>query len=290
LQNSISVRTICLFSWRPGLGSAMARSRAVAAVAALLIATRGPQGIPGERAEVIRIWGCGRGQSFSGSALADVLRTLGVDVEVRKYSTTVKGKRYGRCLLVIRDRKLISRIRRAARKGKLVGMIRWWWEAVAKALAAAKLRRWRDLAAMLPESVLKRIAGVKPFNRKFYLAWRHRDVVKRLRPVGWRTYFFFKKLKGYLYRAAFDAHWDRDIGIFYRAVDEAAEKLARSTRYWNVDLARRRLLEYMGYGPAYIVFLRRQGVIPRPEDVEKYWERYAWERLEKRLGKNRPWF
>jgi len=267
----------------------LARSSAVAAVAALLIATRGPQGIPGERAEVIRMWGCGRGQSFSGSALADVLERLGVAVEVRKYTTTVKGKRYGRCLLVIRDRKLVSRIRRAARRGKLVGMIGWWWKAVAKALAAAKLRRWRDLAAMLPEPVLKRITGIKPFDRKLYSAWRHRDVVKRLRPVGWRAFFFIRKLKGMLYKAAWDASWDRDITIFYDAVDKAAEKLARSTRYWNVDLARRKLLEYMDYGPAYIVFLRRQGVIPREEDIKKYWERYAWERWEKRLGKNRPW-
>jgi len=241
----------------------VARSSAVAAVAALLIATRGPQGIPGERAEVIRIWGCGKDPLVN---VYDALKNIGVSVEVRKYTTTVKGRRYRRCLLVIRDRKLVSRIRRAARKGKLAGMIRRSWKAVSYVLSRAKLRRWRDLAAMLPEPVLKRITGVRPFDKEIYVSWRHKLLARELRPGRWRVYLFVRKLKGVLYEAAVKAWVDGDFEHFKYVVKWTVERLT-----YDGHMRRARaeaiLLEGMDEEEAYRVFLKRRGYNPdeRPQ-------------------------
>ena len=129
----------------------------------------------------LTIWGR---HTAIGSALADVLREYGVDVEVRKYSTTVKGRKYVRYKLIIRDIKLTARLARLAKNPiKLRRLMRRYGNVVADVLAhMGRLRGWRALLAMFPRATLKRWLGIRPFRYGTYIMLRNLAIVRHLKP------------------------------------------------------------------------------------------------------------
>jgi len=97
----------------------------------VLLAT---SGVPQDASAPARVWACGRGGGVYG-----VLSGLGVAVELREYTTVVKGRAYRRCLVLVRDLKLLERVVRAARRGELAKLVRKGWRAAAEALEEGRV-------------------------------------------------------------------------------------------------------------------------------------------------------
>ena len=163
------------------------RKGALALAVALLASGRGRRS-PGRRRYLI-LWGGKEG-------LARALREYGVKTELRSYTTIVKGRRYTRTVIIVRDPQateeasmLLANPRRLARLASMnpevVGVVLY---------SIKRMHGWRDVVDVLPRATLYKILGIKPFNYSLYKLWRHRRIATAVKP-NWRAWFYVMKLK-----------------------------------------------------------------------------------------------
>jgi len=170
---------------------------AVVALATVLVASG--RGLPEKPTRYLVIWGRGVAKTrtflgwgrlaVKGSPLASVLRKYGVPVEEHRYTTMVKGRRYTRYKLVVRDVKLTARLASlAGNTAKLRRLLKRYENIVLDVLFhMGKIRGWRILTKLIPWTRLMRWFGVRPFNYRVYDKWRDRRIVRHIKPDsrGW---------------------------------------------------------------------------------------------------------
>ena len=176
---------------------------AVVALATVLLA--GGMELPRRPTRYLVLWGRGvkktRGvvgwyrATTDKSPLAEVLRKYGVEVEEHRYYTTVKGRRYVRYKLVVRDERLTARLARLARdEARLRRLLKRFENVVLDVLAhMGRIRGWRNLLDLVPWSRLRRWFGIKPFNYRTYDRWRNYAIARFLKP-NWRAWLYRKLL------------------------------------------------------------------------------------------------
>lgn len=120
------------------------------------------------------------------SPLAEVLRRYGVSVEEHAYYTMVKGEKYRRFKLVVRDESATRRLAALARSEvKLRRLMKRFESAVQEVLfCMGRIRGWRRLLDLIPARRLRRWLGIKPFKLSVYNQWRYRKIARRLKPTG----------------------------------------------------------------------------------------------------------
>ena len=175
----------------------------IVALATVLVASG--RELPGRPTRYLVLWsrGVARFKGFigwsritvKGSPLADVLRKYGVSVEEHQYYTTVKGRRYTRYKLIIRDEKLTAKLSRLAKdEARLRRLMKRFENIVLDVLAhMSRMRGWRKLLDIMPWSRLMRWFGIKPFNYRTYDRWRNYKIVKFLKP-NWKGWLYRKLL------------------------------------------------------------------------------------------------
>jgi len=160
----------------------------VVALATVLAA--GGREFPAKPTRYLVLWG-------GGHRLAEVLGKYGVEAEVHTYQTTVRGRRYGRYKLIVRDEKITGRLARlAGDRARLSALMRRFGDVVVDVLGALKrLAGWRKLLELVPARLLRRWLGIKPFRRGVYRRWRNRAITRHLKP-NWRGWLYFRLLYG----------------------------------------------------------------------------------------------
>ena len=178
-------------------------TQAVVALATVLVASG--RELPEKPTRYLVIWGRGVARfrdtfgwyrlTAVGSPLANVLRKYGVQVEEYKYTTTVKGRRYVRYKLIVRDERLTARLARLRNDEiKLRRLLKRFENIVLDVLFhMGRIRGWRNLLDLIPWRRLMKWFGIKPFNYNTYVKWRDRKIVRFLKP-NWRGWLYRKLL------------------------------------------------------------------------------------------------
>ena len=176
---------------------------AVVALAAALVASG--RRLPEKPTRYLVLWGRGvrkvrtfvgwRRVITDGSPLAGVLRKYGVPVEEHRYTTTVRGARYVRYKLIVRDERLTARLARLARdEARLRRMLKRFENIVLDVLAhIRRITGWRALLDLIPVARLRRWLGIKPFNYRIYDRWRNHAITRFLKP-NWRAWLYRRLL------------------------------------------------------------------------------------------------
>lgn len=170
----------------------MVRSAAVAAVAAALWA--GGRELPRRPRRYLVLWGGGSASLLmyhnKMSPVAAVLRRYGVNVDVYVYKTTVKGRKYPRWKLVIRDSRVGRALTRYTRPDKLRRLLLRHWRVVLEVVnAMGRVVAWRRLLDTYPRARLLRGLGIRPFNRDVYWKWQMKAITRYLKP-NWRGWLY----------------------------------------------------------------------------------------------------
>jgi len=160
--------------------------RPVVALATALIASG--RELPARPTRYLVLW-CG------GRWLAEALRRHGVMVEAYRYRTTVKGRKYERWKLVVRDERLTARLAKlSSDAAKLSALLRRFEGVVVDVLAAMKrMRGWMRLLDLIPRGTLMRWFGIRPFNYVVYKAWADHAIVRAIKP-NWRGWLYRRLL------------------------------------------------------------------------------------------------
>ena len=168
----------------------MARPAGVALLAAALLA--GGRELPRRPRRYLVLWGGARGRVYiyiggraRYSPLVYFLKEIGgVKLEQHVYSTTVKGRRYKRYKIVVRDyaatRKLAELARNPAR------LKRWllrYRDLVMKMLATlARIPRIWNVLKFYSIRWVKKQMGIRPFRYDRYSTWRTKKIARELSP------------------------------------------------------------------------------------------------------------
>lgn len=132
--------------------------------------------------------------------LGEVLRKYGVNVDVFTYTTVVKGKKYARCKVVVRDKKTISRVSRLfANRAELIRAMKRFENIVVEVFGAIGRMRWRavdNLVSEFPKSRLRKWFGVKPYKHRIYEQWRRRSIMKWI-VIRYRARGFWASMYAY---------------------------------------------------------------------------------------------
>ena len=156
------------------------------AVALAAVLAAGGRELPTKPTRYLVLWG-------GGHRLAEALRRYGVEAEVHTYHTTVKGRRYERYKLIVRDERLTGRLAKlASDRARLRALMRRFRDVVLDVLASLKrMAGWRKLLELVPAALLMRWFGIRPFRLTTYRRWRNRAIVRHLKP-NWRAWLFWR--------------------------------------------------------------------------------------------------
>lgn len=153
----------------------------VVALATLLYASGRP--LPRRPRRYLVLWG----------RVGWILRKYGVAAEEHAYWTAVRGRRYRRYKVVVRDEAVTATLARLDEAKLRRLMLRF--ESVTRDVLRGmrRISGWHGLVRLLPRARLLRWFGVKPFNYMVYAEWRNRTIVRRLKP-NWRAWLYVMRL------------------------------------------------------------------------------------------------
>ena len=168
----------------------MARPAGVALLAATLLA--GGRELPKRPRRYLVLWGGARGRVYiyiGGRAhrlpLVYYLAEIGgVKLEVRKYTTTVRGRRYDRYKIIVRDyaatRKLAELARDEARLRRW--LVRYRTLVMRMLACMARVPNIMNVLRFYDLRWVRRWMGIRPFDYTKYHIWRTKKVARELSP------------------------------------------------------------------------------------------------------------
>lgn len=156
--------------------------RAAAIGAALLASGRR---LPARPRRYLVFWGGGL-----NGLLPVALQELGVPVEVSVYSTTVRGRRYRRYKIVVRDAVATRRLVAWDRAGVLGRMIRRYWQAVLPVVSSVRVRSVVPLLVM-PRMAIRLLLYSDVWRRRL----RRLGVTLELAPWRRRAFNYVRLLR-----------------------------------------------------------------------------------------------
>jgi len=179
------------------------RDKAAGAVAVASILLLGGRRIPVRRRHVV-LWCGGKASSRAEEPpVAKMLRELGVDIDVHRYTTTVTyvsglrivRKRYARWKIVVRDEEILKILNKMGQDTEFAKKLFKRYEGVFRRVLKSLGRTGktskaiRQLAKYLTIKDLREMLGMTPFIEEEYLKLRNRLLVKALKP-NWRGWLY----------------------------------------------------------------------------------------------------
>ena len=124
--------------------------------------------------------------------MSRTLEWYGVQHDYRVYRTTVRGRRYWRTKIIIRDTSITALLATWARRKRLFRSILERYKNVVLSVWRA-MRIRTAILEHLPASLLREWLGIRPYNPMTYYDWRNRAVTRLLKP-NWRGWLYMKRL------------------------------------------------------------------------------------------------